>query len=330
MDVHATRKVRGFLVIIPVVVGEPCVRGRHSGHFRQAFLCGGVQVGQVCFPDFIHTGCDGEEFCYFMGDGGIIDVDEGGLVVCYGKGAGGSAVQHFLVFFRFDGNPATFAEDAVEGDVTGDVGNAVFAQDNGNDACCLQILNQVAQQIIQRLGCLCRLWGGGAEFLKVIIQIRQVDEVQRGFVLALYPFGGVSNPLCCAYAGHRSPEGREWKFSQILFNGFPEVHRLGVDVKDFAAVSRVHGARCDGPIGGGIHVIPPEEFGAGEVRAVESAQCFPDARALNEFVGLFPELNFAHAFVVPAVAGDGVLFRRKSSDVGALCRAGYCRESGGK
>ena len=145
-----------------------------------------------------------------------------------------------------------------------------------------------------------------------------------------HPPGGVRYPPGGPDSSHGPPEGGEREFPQILFYGFPEFHGLSVNVEDFATVRRVHGARCDGPVCRGIHVVPPEKFGAGEAGTVTFPQFFPEARALHQFVGLLPELGFTHAPVVPAVAGDGVLPGRESRYVGALSGAGEGRKGRGE
>lgn len=124
VDVHAAGEVRRLGVIQPVIVGEPCVGGCDGGEFRQAFQSRGRKAGEVRFPDFFHSGGGGEQRFYFFFYGRIIDVDMGSLVIRHGKGAGGAAVQHFRTHFRFDGDPAPFPEEAVEGNAAGYVGNA--------------------------------------------------------------------------------------------------------------------------------------------------------------------------------------------------------------
>lgn len=326
VDVHTAGEVRSPGVVQPVVVGEPCVRRRDGGEVRQAFLSCGIQAGEVRFPDFLHPRGGREEGFHFLPDGGIIDVNQGCLVVRYGKGPGGAAVQHFRAHFRFHGDPAPVPEEAVEGDAAGNVGNAVFAEDNGSDALLFQKADQVAQEAVHGLRRPCRLRGGRTEFLKIIVQVGQVDEAEAGAVLPFHPPGGVRYPPGGLDARHGPPEGREGEFPQVLFNGFPEFHGLGVNVKDFAAIRRVHGAGRHGPVRRGVHVVPPEELGAGEAGAEPLPQLFPEARPLHQLVGLLPELDFTHVPVVPSVGGNSVLLRGKPRDVGALRRAGKGRK----
>ena len=250
----------------------------------------------------------------------------GSLVIRHGKGAGGAAVQHFRTHFRFDGDPAPFPEEAVEGNAAGYVGNAVFTEHDRGDAFPFQKVDQVAEKTVHSL---CRMGGlgrGWAEFLEIIVQIGQIDEAEVRAMFPFHPPGGVCYPLGGLDSCHGAPEGGEGEFSQILFNGFTEFHGLGVNVEDLAAVRRVHGARRDGPVRRGIHVVPPEKFGAGEAGAVPFPQFLPEARALHQLVGLLPELDFTHVPVVPSVAGNGVLPRGKPCHVGALGRAGKGRK----
>lgn len=148
MDVYAAGEVRGPGVVQPVVVGEPRIRGRDGSEVRQAFLRRRIQAGEVRFPGFLHSGGGGEQRFHLFLHGRVVDVNMGCLMVRHSKGPGGAAVQHFRTHFRFDGDPAPFTEEAVEGNAAGDVGNAVFTEDNGGDAFLFQKVDQVAEQTV--------------------------------------------------------------------------------------------------------------------------------------------------------------------------------------
>ena len=62
----------------------------------------------------------------------------------------------------------------------------------------------------------------------------------------------------------------------------------------------------DGIVCGGVHVVPPEEIGAGEV-GVEVFGDVPEFGGLDECVGLSPEFDFAFIAEVPTVADDTVV-----------------------
>ena len=58
-----------------------------------------------------------------------------------------------------------------------------------------------------------------------------------------------------------------------------------------------------------MHVVPPEEFGAGGVRDF-FPEGVPDLFAVDDVIGLFPKADFGGLTVVPAVGDDAVLLRR--------------------
>src|SRR5205809_165331 len=63
---------------------------------------------------------------------------------------------------------------------------------------------------------------------------------------------------------------------------------LRVDAGDLAAVGRVGWARRDGPVRARVHVVPPEELGAGEAGQT-AARRLPHLLAGDEAVGLPPQ-----------------------------------------
>ena len=101
----------------------------------------------------------------------------------------------------------------------------------------------------------------------------------------------------------------------------------GVDVEDLPAIRRIHGARRDGPVGGGIHVIPPEKLGAGEA-VVARAQLVPELAAADQLVGLLPKLHLGQVAVIPAIGDDAVLGGACAGEVVGLRGGGDGGESG--
>src|SRR5580704_11789958 len=94
----------------------------------------------------------------------------------------------------------------------------------------------------------------------------------------------------CLDSCRRTPESKKWKLAKILFNQAPDVSRLGVDVKEFAAIGGIHRAGGNGIIRSGVHVKPPEYFCAGKMRDAR-AQFIPDFICEHEVIGLLPKMH---------------------------------------
>ena len=144
-----------------------------------------------------------------------------------------------------------------------------------------------------------------AVLLQRVIEVRQIDEAEGGRVFFLHPFRGGGDPLGRGDARRRSPEGGERELAEIAFEFVAHRHRLGVDVEDLASVRRIERPRGDGEIRGGVHVVPPEELGAGEAGDF-AAQLVPEFFAADEVVALFPEPDLGGLAVIPAVGDDAV------------------------
>src|SRR5688572_5392490 len=133
-------------------------------------------------------------------------------------------------------------------------------------------------------------------------------------MFVLNPLGGFSDPARAGLwlalrsfdSGSRPPKSWERKFAEIFFDFFANGIRRRVNIENFSAIGGIHRARGDGIIGGGIHVVPPKKFCAGELR-IKRAQFIPDFFPVNDVIGLFPELNFRELAIVPTVADDSVM-----------------------
>src|SRR5256885_1975093 len=96
----------------------------------------------------------------------------------------------------------------------------------------------------------------GPEPLQVVIQVRQINQIQRWMKLAINPLRRFGNPPrrgirrtsrrvhSCGW----SPKAWKWKFAEIAFDFVAHGVWPGIDVEDFPAIRRIHRARRDGPI----------------------------------------------------------------------------------
>ncbi len=122
-------------------------------------------------------------------------------------------------------------------------------------------------------------------------------------------------------AGGGSPEGGKGKFAEIFFDFGADGIRPGINVEHFSAIGGIHGARGDGVIRGGIHVIPPKKFCAGEA-GFQFAEFLPNFPAMDEMIGLLPELNLGQFAIIPTIGDDAVLRGWRAGEIGGLRGAG--------
>ena len=122
-------------------------------------------------------------------------------------------------------------------------------------------------------------------------------------------------------ARRRSPKGGKWKFPQALLDF--GTHRQGssINVEDLAAIGWIARPWSNRIIRAGIHVIPPEQLGAGEAR-FQGAQFLPDFSALHQAIGLLPKMDLSEVPVIPAIGHNPVPRRWQASQVSGLRRTG--------
>ena len=165
--------------------------------------------------------------------------------------------------------------------------------------------------------------------LQVVIQVRQVNQIERGRMFLVDPLRGVSDPTrgAIGLALRRShprcgaPETEEGKFAQIFFDLRADGIRPRIDIEKFPAIGRIHRARRDGVIHTRIHIEPPETVRAGEVGMLR-AKRFPDFGRANDGVRLLPEMDLVQFAMEPTIAHDAVSRGRFAGEIVRLRRAG--------
>ena len=175
--------------------------------------------------------------------------------------------------------------------------------------------------------------------LQAIIEMRQVNEIQRGGEFFLDPSGGCGNPARGAigrtlrgfHARRRPPKAEERKFPQVRLDLRAEGIGPGINIKNLAAVGPVDRTGRQRIIHARIHVEPPKTIGdwrlaIGDCRL--RAERVPDFGRLNQVVGLPPKLDLGQVAMVPAIAHDAMLRRRFAGEIIGLGGAGDCGKSG--
>ena len=167
-------------------------------------------------------------------------------------------------------------------------GNAVLAEKNGLDPSRCKEVQEISHDRIDPTQIIGHRRMLRAQPLKVVIEVRQIDEVQRRRVLLLNPLGRPGDPasgrirstLRRLHAGSGPPEGCERKVAQGLLQGRAQIVGPSVDIEELASIGRVHRPGRHRPVRARVHVVPPEHLRAGETR-VPGLQLIPDLGGLD-------------------------------------------------
>ncbi len=167
-----------------------------------------------------------------------------------------------------------------------------------------------------------RLFEVGTEALQVVVEVRQIAECQRRLARGAHVHGGPRDPLARGEVGCRSPELEQRELTQLGVELVMQLGRMRVVVRYLAAIRGVHRPRRRAPVGRGVHVVPPEHLGAGEV-GIASPAGFPDLLAGDQPVRLAPQPDLGEVAKVPAVGDGAVAARHQPRGQGRLHRAGH-------
>ena len=100
---------------------------------------------------------------------------------------------------------------------------------------------------------------------------------------------------------------------ELVLQAGSQIGGFGVHVREFAPVGFIDWARGHGVVRTRVHVMPPEHHATRNGR-VALARRLPHLFAVDEVVGLFPEVNLSQIAVVPPVADDAVFARREAGE----------------
>ena len=168
-----------------------------------------------------------------------------------------------------------------------------------------------------------------AEALQVVVEVRQVAE-RQGRLAGLHDVAGrVADPLAGGDVGHRAPELEQGEHAELGAELVAQLRGMGVVVGDLAAVGGIHRARRRAPVRRGVHVVPPEHLGAGEVRvrALPASQIFsPPTRRFDWRHSQTSERSRKYQ----PLADRAVARRRQAGHQGRLGRAGHRRQHRGQ
>ncbi len=206
MDIDGAREVGRHGVVEPVVIGEPTARfgdGDQIARARMAqaqlFLCGGVE-------DALDAGFGFNGGAHFVLDGGIVEINMRDLVIGHGEGARAAAVERLESEFVLDREPAVAAQHAIEVHRRVDLGDAVLGEHGDLNATRTEKVDEPASDVVDEPKIVGDLGIVRAEALQVVVEVRQVNEVECGPVLLLDPARGGGDPARRVDAGGRGPQ----------------------------------------------------------------------------------------------------------------------------
>ena len=223
--------------------------------------------------------------------------------------------------------PSVLTQDLVQRDGPIDGGDGVFRDDDDIHAACFEEIGQVPDEFIDvtTSGITARV--RRAKALQVVIEVREVDEVEIRLLMLLNPAGRGGNPLRGRQASARAPKTMEREIAKVALEQLAGALRVAGDVEDFSAVGLIDRTRGHGDVRIRPHVIPPKEVRDLELRVL-GVEFVPNFRGANHAVGLLPELHFTERAVIPTVTDDAVHGRRLAGEVIRLRRAGDSGERG--
>src|SRR5882672_12572052 len=202
--------------------------------------------------------------------------------------------------------------------------NSILGENYNPGPARAKMIHQFSQHPIQILKLAANPWIIRTPFLQAIVQMREINQSQRRIKFLIDTNCCVGDPLRGPDRCHRPPKLKEWELAQFLLQLVAKFGRIRIDIRNLSPIGWIHGPRGDRPVCAGVHVVPPEQIGAGELWVL-LLRAIPDLGPSYEPVGLLPELDLALIAEVPAVADDTVLRRPGSGQISRLNRRRHRR-----
>src|SRR6266446_7819050 len=119
----------------------------------------------------------------------IIEVNVGDLVIGHGEHFACATIEHVPPQLILDGEPPFVPEKTVEMDWPVNVTDTVLGDDQDLNGLLRKKVEQIAHDLVYGLQVSRNRGVTGAEPLKVIIEVRQIDQAQSRVMLCFNPFG---------------------------------------------------------------------------------------------------------------------------------------------
>ncbi len=244
VDFDGPGEIGGTGIVQPIVIGEPTARVGHDEKISAARVPQTPRRLGICVQDLRHARLVFEDGAHLVPDRRVIDVDVRDLMVRDGERPARPGIENLRAEFVAPGDPAPFPEHAVEVHGTVHGGDAVFRQHGDLHALCLKRRDQIGGHFVDGAQVRRNRRIVRAEPLEVVVEVRQVNEMEVGRVAFLQPASGGSDPPRRRDARARSPERRERELTEVPLDLRPQRSRLAGDVEDLRAVRPVDRPRA--------------------------------------------------------------------------------------
>ena len=200
MDVHGPGKIRRPRIIQPVIVSEPRVRIRHGNQIARALV---INTGGDFFrlaQHGIHASSLAQYIANLILQGHIIKINMRHLMIRHGEHPAGPGIENFPPQLILHRQPAAFPKNPVQVDGIVHIRNAIFREQHHRNAPSRKEINQPAHQRIHfaqvaiDFGIQPAVRSVWPMPLQVVIQMRQVNQIERRRVCLFNPFGRLRNP----------------------------------------------------------------------------------------------------------------------------------------
>src|SRR5262249_44640237 len=167
--------------------------------------------------------------------------------------------------------------------------------------------------------------GFDPEALRIVVQVRQIDQCQLWMLRAQNFGGAVGNPLRGGQARHWAPERVERKWPEFCFETLGQSGRGAGVTEQLVAMRAVPRVLSYTYIDVCALVEPPEKFGAAKGLAALGGPATrgPVERfGLKKTIGLLPKTHLARVAEQPAIGHDAVPVGKLASEHRRLGGAG--------
>ena len=182
-------------------------------------------------------------------------------MIAHGEGAAGEGIEIFAERSRPHRQQSRLAQRSIEQDGAIHLHMPIFADHPYTRADSARGVEQRSASVIQFAGQTGHIAARGAEALRIVIQVRQIDERQIGPFALQYLGGAARDPLRAGQSRHRTPERGKGKRTEFAFEIVRQSRRRAGDAEHLVAVGPVIRFGRDADIDGGALIEPPEQLG---------------------------------------------------------------------
>ncbi len=328
MDVDGPRVIRGGAVVEPERVGEPGVGLRQRDQLARPRVVQPDLTAPVALVKTRHTRLGGQNVADPRTIGGVGHIKMSHLMIADGERAARERIKDLAERTGSNIHEPGAAEHSVEQDRPVHVAMTVLAEHPDPRAGLLGGVEQRGASGIQLADEPGHVAPGRTETLRVVIQVRQINERKLRPLDREHVGRRAGDPGGAGESGPRSPEGAEREGSERRFQAVGEAVGRAGDPERLVAVGRIVRLGRDAEIDGSALVEPPEKLGRAEfTTALRSDPTRGDVNrlGLDQGVRLLPEPHLAGLSKEPAIAHHAVALGLLAGQDAGLRGAGHGR-----